>query len=99
MCFLNPIEPVGTPGWEMGSRGPHGPGVPPMLPSNSFVIFDNASRVSGTPEPCGARIAARVDLVPLRPARNAARVDLLSPRPTRNADQLTLCFRDLRGWN
>ncbi|KAI5323219.1 hypothetical protein L3X38_032291 [Prunus dulcis] len=45
----------------------------------------NAPRVSGTPEPCGARNAARVDLVSSRPARNAAR--------------LTLCFRGLRGWN
>ena len=35
------------------------------------------------PELCGARIAARVDLVSSRPVRIAARVDLVSPRPTR----------------
>ncbi|KAI5317014.1 hypothetical protein L3X38_036721 [Prunus dulcis] len=42
------------------------------------------------PEPCGARIAARVDLVSLRPARIAAQVDLVSLRPSRIVTQVDL---------
>ncbi|CAL8086735.1 unnamed protein product [Prunus armeniaca] len=35
-------------------------GYPPVA-LRQFVIYDNAPRVSGTPEPCGARIAAQAD--------------------------------------
>ena len=58
--------------------------VPPSC-LETVCYFDDAPRVSGTPEPCGARIAAQIEVLSLRPARNAAR--------------LTLWFRDLRGWN
>ncbi|CAL2255655.1 unnamed protein product [Prunus armeniaca] len=44
------------------------------------------------PEPCGARIAARVDLVFPRPTRIAARVDLVSPRPTRITARVNFVF-------
>ncbi|CAL9000614.1 unnamed protein product, partial [Prunus brigantina] len=37
------------------------------------------------PGPCGARIAAQVDLVSLRLARIAARIVVVSSRPARNA--------------
>ncbi|CAL2277196.1 unnamed protein product [Prunus armeniaca] len=47
-------------------------GVPPPSGLETIWLFDNTPRVSGTPGPCGARIAAQVDLVSLRPARNAA---------------------------
>ncbi|KAI5324041.1 hypothetical protein L3X38_033114 [Prunus dulcis] len=85
----------------------------PPVALRQFVIYDNAPRVSGTPESCGARIAAQIEVLSLRPVRNAARMDLVSPRPARiatqievlslrparNAAWLTLWFRDLRGWN
>ncbi|CAL2275658.1 unnamed protein product [Prunus armeniaca] len=78
-----------------------------------FGYFDNVPRVSRTPEPCGARIAAQIEVLSLKPARNVARMDLVSPgparivaqievlslRPARNVAWLTSCFRDLRGWN
>ncbi|CAL2266331.1 unnamed protein product [Prunus armeniaca] len=98
-----------------------------VKPTVKFGYFDNAPRVSGTPEPCAARNAARIKVVSprpariatqievlsLRPVRNAARIEVVSPRPARiaaqievlplrparNATRLTLCFRDLRGWN
>ncbi|KAI5319184.1 hypothetical protein L3X38_038892 [Prunus dulcis] len=55
------------------------------------------SRVSGTPKPCGARIAALIEVVSPRPPRNAAeaykisawlakiaaRMEVVSPRPAR----------------
>ncbi|KAI5317446.1 hypothetical protein L3X38_037153 [Prunus dulcis] len=68
------------------------PPPPPQLPRNDFGTSDNAPRVSGTPEPCGVRIAARVDLVSPRPARIAARVDLVSSRPARIVARVDLVF-------
>ncbi|CAL2256353.1 unnamed protein product [Prunus armeniaca] len=53
-----------------------------------FGYLDNAPRVSGTPEPCGVRIAAQIEVLSLRPARNAARMDLVSPGPARIAAQI-----------
>ncbi|CAL2247401.1 unnamed protein product [Prunus armeniaca] len=35
-------------------------GYPPVA-LRQFVIYDNAPRVSGTPEPCAVRIAAQAD--------------------------------------
>ncbi|CAL2278039.1 unnamed protein product [Prunus armeniaca] len=46
-----------------------------------------------------ARNVARMDLVSPGPARIAVQIEVLSLRPTRNTARLTLCFRDLRGWN
>ncbi|CAL8151097.1 unnamed protein product [Prunus armeniaca] len=46
-----------------------------------------------------ARNVARMDLVSPGFARIAAQIEVLSLRPARNAARLTLCFRDLRGWN
>ncbi|KAI5351532.1 hypothetical protein L3X38_004423 [Prunus dulcis] len=90
----------------------HHEGTPPVA-KKQFGYFDNASRVSRTTEPCGARIAAQNEVFSLRPTRNATRMDLVSPGPARIAAQievlslrlernmarLTLCFRGLRGWN
>ncbi|KAI5320953.1 hypothetical protein L3X38_040661 [Prunus dulcis] len=47
------------------------------------------------PEPCGARIAAQIELLSIRPARIATQIEVLSLRPARNAARLTLWFRDL----
>ncbi|KAI5313139.1 hypothetical protein L3X38_042313 [Prunus dulcis] len=90
----------------------HHEGTPPIA-LKQCVIYDNALRVSETSELCGARVAAQIEVLSLRPARNEARMDLVSPgtariatqievlslRLVRNAARLTLCFRDLRGWN
>ncbi|CAL2270009.1 unnamed protein product [Prunus armeniaca] len=46
-----------------------------------------------------ARNEARMDLVSPGPAMIAAQIEMLSLRPARNAARLTLCFRDLQGWN
>ncbi|XP_021833607.1 GDSL esterase/lipase At5g37690-like [Prunus avium] len=45
----------------------------------SFI--NNAPRVSGTLEPCGASIAARIEVVSPRPASIAAQIEELSLRP------------------
>ncbi|CAL2271597.1 unnamed protein product [Prunus armeniaca] len=50
--------------------------------------FVPASSVSGTPESCGARIAAQIEVLSLRPARNAARMDLVSSGSARIAAQI-----------
>ncbi|KAI5325131.1 hypothetical protein L3X38_034205 [Prunus dulcis] len=49
------------------------------------LVIDNAPQVSGTPETCGARIAAWIEVVSPRPARIAAQIEVLSLRPARNA--------------
>ncbi|CAL8095334.1 unnamed protein product [Prunus armeniaca] len=60
----------------------------PLVTLKQLGYFDNASRVSGTLELCGARNAARIEVVSPRLARIAAQIEVLSLRPTRIAAQI-----------
>ncbi|KAI5338248.1 hypothetical protein L3X38_017519 [Prunus dulcis] len=56
------------------------------VPPSCFEIvsfINNAPCVLGTPKPCEARNAARIEVVSPRPARIAARIEVVFLRPTR----------------
>ncbi|KAI5335171.1 hypothetical protein L3X38_025304 [Prunus dulcis] len=107
------IQRIGNRSLGYSEKANHRARFTVTVQSCDLCYFDDAPRVSGTPEPCGARIVAHIEVLSLRPARNVARMDLVSPgpariaaqievlslRPARNAARLTLWFRDLREWN